>query len=618
MVRFSVTLSEEQARQFVHADLRLLNQTSTMNYGLESSFHQIWDSAGITLDENRTLTAVFPGQAMYVVDDNTGEDLAGPIDFIRSDDNTISVYVDFADENGIIDKDQLRTEYICQYNPEIGSISVESIRVYDELTREYSSRMVLDEDFFLENDYTQALFFDSHLKPTYRGGELLGIGEWDRSSSVYWSFVSLPRSWHFEVRKIDTRPDLICATFQITDTQNVKHCSSLIRAFPDLVKECTATCRIPDFKPWHPTAELSVQRFLPEDELFLQLQFHGLPEDRESIEAQHVLLNNSVQMSQLHDFSQNESINLTLAGKTLGSLAELKSLSFDLVIDNGVYHEEKTWPVTVEFPEPVPLNQGTHRPLVECYADPDLMWQVWSMEQIVTGTMNICCDVRNLSTEERIVDISRVVMEGYSTYAWESFTLPPGGSCIFTLHADQTKSDTDSGLNVVSTIYEPLALLGVDYIRGIKILYTEGDWGQREEHQAELRFEDAILYAPILPEHLIRREELVQGADFRIGLAQTTAYRDSKEDQDMLSIALLLQNEGEEMRSFYFDRFSVNGMRVPDIRDQMDSKEIAAQTVDFDFLHVMVPDPATPVTEVSFDVFVDDVFVQSVTITMEE
>ena len=50
----------------------------------------------------------------------------------------------------------------------------------------------------------------------------------------------------------------------------------------------------------------------------------------------------------------------------------------------------------------------------------------------------------------------------------------------------------------------------------------------------------------------------------------------------------------------------------------MDSKEIAAQTVDFDFLHVMVPDPATPVTEVSFDVFVDDVFVQSVTITMEE
>ena len=618
-VRFSTTLSEEQARQFVHADLRLLNQTSTINQGLEYSFHQIWDTAGIALDESRTLTAVFPGQAMYVVDDRTGEDLAGPLDFIRADDNTISVKVFFADENGILDEDLFRTEYICQYASETGSVAVKSIRVYDDLTGEYSSRMAVDEDFFLKNDYTQAMFFDTHLIPTYRGGELLGLREWDVSSSVYWSFVSLPRSWHFEVRPIDNRPDLICATFQITDTQNVRHCSSLVRAFPELVKEYPAVCRLPDSGSRHSTAEVSVQRFLPVDELFLQLQFHDLPEDRQYSKAQHVVLNHSVQMPDLSFFSESESIVLTLAGKDLGCLEELRSVSFDLVINNGVYREEKIWPVTVEFPEPVPLNQGAYHPLAECTAAPDLMWRVWSMEQIVTGAINICCDIQNLSAEERIVDVSRVVMEGYAAFALESFTLPPGGSCVCTLHVYQTESDTtDGGLTVVSTIYEPLALLGIDRIQGIKILYTEGDWSQREEHQAELLFNEAIPYAPILPEHLIRSEEIVLGADFRIVLAQTTAYRDSKLSQDMLSIALSLQNEGEELKDFYFDRFTVNGSRVPDLRDQMESLEIAAHTVEFDFLHIMVPDSGVPVTEVGFDVFIDDVFAQSVTITIEE
>ena len=183
---------------------------------------------------------------------------------------------------------------------------------------------------------------------------------------------------------------------------------------------------------------------------------------------------------------------------------------------------------------------------------------------------------------------------------------------------ERESDTTDGGLTVVSTIYEPLALLGIDRIQGIKILYTEGDWSQREEHQAELLFNEAIPYAPILPEHLIRSEEIVLGADFRIGLAQPTAYRDRKLSQDMLSIALSLQNEGEELKDFYFDRFTVNGSRVPDLRDQMESLEIAAHTVEFDFLHIMVPDSGVPVTEVGFDVFIDDVFVQSVTITLEE
>ena len=53
-------------------------------------------------------------------------------------------------------------------------------------------------------------------------------------------------------------------------------------------------------------------------------------------------------------------------------------------------------------------------------------------------------------------------------------------------------------------------------------------------------------------------------------------------------------------------------------RDQMESLEIAAHTVEFDFLHIMVPDSGVPVTEVGFDVFIDDVFAQSVTIAIEE
>ena len=50
----------------------------------------------------------------------------------------------------------------------------------------------------------------------------------------------------------------------------------------------------------------------------------------------------------------------------------------------------------------------------------------------------------------------------------------------------------------------------------------------------------------------------------------------------------------------------------------MESLEIAAHTVEFDFLHIMVPDSGVPVTEVGFDVFIDDFFAQSVTIAIEE
>lgn len=654
-IRFSVTLSEEQAEHFVHADLRVLDQMSSQNLGYSDSYKQIWQTADVRLNEDRTISAVFPGKKICVVDDLTGEVLADRLDFVRTDDEKFIfyVYVLFSDENGILDDELLAAEYRCAYQPKTDTVTVDSVCARDELTGEYSTRMTLDEEFFRQSDYTTAMFWHDDITPVYRGGELPGLRDWEDNGNIHYIPVSLPRNWHFEIRNIEEPSGLTCAIFQITDAQNTKHCSSLTRVYPELTGEYGASCCVSGDLPELSVTDVSIQSFLDEDGLFLQARLEGLPSDFDHMVMEHVVLNDAVCLPQLSDYAYDNRILLTLKKAMTFDITELRSIAFDLSVRNARY-EEKTAHVVAELPEPILLEREGVHALSTCETDDGLRWRICGVEQSASGELRISCDVQNPGKEDRRLSINDVILGPYdSGFIGSPFDLPAGKTAFLILDVSQTIVDADNAVSVITAVYEPLAQLGADSIETIRLivedesarpvdeqemnleafaqlgedalalvrqLYEDTSVWQREEREVSFTLQEPVPCAPVLPERVPERRTISEGVGFRIELGQITPYHDGNTDKEMLSVVLWLHNNSEEAREFRFDRFSVNGLGVQsDGSDRSESSFVTRpDTVRLRFLHLTLPESREGAESLSFDVSVDDVFVQRVTVETDE
>ena len=214
---FTLPLTEEQAENVVSAQLLILGDTGGNR--LEDNC-VLLASARAEFRDDRSLQAVWDGRCLYAEQAN-GE-LTGPISFQQTDDgkrNTVIARYNLEDNY------QLEgTTAFIELNPEDASEYPEilRIRVWDEATNSFSSRMT-----FSEENYGAVMFWNLHRAYPGVGADrvLPGMEEWPQDSTrVFAQGFALPQQWKLRFVRQDSGRQLY-AMFRLLDSQQKVICS---------------------------------------------------------------------------------------------------------------------------------------------------------------------------------------------------------------------------------------------------------------------------------------------------------------------------------------------------------------------------------------------------------
>lgn len=356
---FSVALTEDQAALFEHATLMVLKQVVADNQ-ISSQLYNCWETVYLDLDDKRTVSARLPEKSVFVVDDNTGEVLCGPIDYRITRDGQLQVTVTYYDEQGMLDPDMLHSMYYCSFAKDENRLNIDTICAYSPETRDYSRRMSIDEKLIRERGFAYANFFIFSGIPTWRGDELLAYRDWEQNAGVVWSQIDLPCSWHFEVRENKDMLEMMKVSFQITDTQNRTHSSTLRPVHPELIEEYESEWTRSNESADFPVEikGISSRHYLNMGWVSAELKLERDRERVRTISARDLVLNGDRVMEGMGFMEEQDgNLILTLPGDKMSGLSALFSISFDLVIRGENTWDDVTDHVEIRFPEPIILER---------------------------------------------------------------------------------------------------------------------------------------------------------------------------------------------------------------------------------------------------------------------
>ncbi|MBP3719757.1 MAG: hypothetical protein J6J41_00330 [Clostridia bacterium] len=214
---FEMDLSPEQAENLISAQLLILRDT--MGSELDENC-VIMASCPAELGEDGRLRASWDGRFLYA---ETGSGrLIGPVSFLQTDDGKTNTVIGYYIPEGnyrlegqtvLFEMDaEDRTEY-----PEI-----RRVRVWDEATGSYSSRMR-----FSEEGYGSLQLYNYHRAVPEAGADrtLPDFQQWEAwSDSIHTSSVPLPDTWRLRAVRADTG-EQCHAVFRIVDSQQNAVCS---------------------------------------------------------------------------------------------------------------------------------------------------------------------------------------------------------------------------------------------------------------------------------------------------------------------------------------------------------------------------------------------------------
>ncbi len=617
-VSFSVTLTDEQAANFEHATLMIVKQLYTINQGLLNDCYEVWETPYLELDENNTLTAVYPKKAVYVVDE-TGKQLAGPVDYRITREGKLQICVLYYDEDGILDEDLLNTMLYCNFPKDSNVLTVESICAYDEAAGGYSARMSIDEEYIRQQDYAYAVFYTmEHVLPA-KGDELPGFREWPDDDGFVYSEINLPCRWHFEIMEDTEIPETTFATFQITDTQNVVHSSSLSRVYPELVEDYTflpaATAGETPLR-----LEATAERYRDHDSVSVRIDVLDAPSQIYVYSGDKILLNDTVTVESKYLFSTDGTLMLTLTHEELFGLSEIRSLSFVLTTKLSDYSQYSEDVVRLELAEPIRLDNGDAVPLASVSSEDGLEWDIWEIKRADTGSLQFWLTLTNPTSERMDISLTDLVMEGYvgSPYLG-SAKLDPGQKTALMMSVSPRVSDFDESFRVITTMREPLAHRGIHSLGSFRLLYQDRTEYPYIPHEVGFRLAEPFPYEPLLEVTPLLGRELARTEELCVSLEQFTFYREEKYEMDALSLGLWLVNDSEQQHHYRFGDFTVD--EVPSENktwwESMDF-DVPARSAEYDYLQIELPAGAEQSRTVSFSLLIDDVFLQRITLTLDE
>ncbi len=619
---FSLKMSEEQLKHFDHATLLVLERVFGSNQVL-SSYYNIWETDYLQPDENGVLSAVYPGKNVYAVDDKSGETLAGPIDYRITEDGRLQICVILSNDNGMLDQNLLNTMYYCRVPEKGNRLTIESICAYNDVTHEYSSRMEIDKEMIGEMGYTSGMFYIKDCSPDYKGEELLGYCDWHSTGSNFiYDQISLGHDWHFEVRD-NKGSDLTFVSFQITNTQNRTHSSSLTPVYPELQKELPVQLETPAESGAYAAADihnLSSVFYTDSNLITLEVELNWAEVGVRSYTAEDIIINGNVIFDKMRFTAwSGEPLVITIPGKKLSGLKELTEIQFTLEKSYQDYGSQKYEPVTVKYEEALMLSEEQNGRSVSSWQDDDLLWKLYGAEaDDAEGVFEIEFDICNSKREPVTVSLKGISVENYyeSGY-YPSWYIPGGFTMKCAVQFSLRQISSDSRYNVRTAVENVLSALEVSSFQNVGLYYQTD--GMDTLTFASFHMQEPIPYLPVGVNNDTLVTELYNRDGIGVRLEKLTVYKDEETGMTVTDLGLWLQNNCATEQYFTLDTFRTNNEAVENHRENaVEALFIPPGMSRFQFIKIESEIPADKLITVGFTVSVSEIAEEAITIAVKK
>ena len=618
-IQLSLTLTEEQAEQMSRADLRILQQFYTENGGVENAYVQIWHTPALELNENRTLSVVFPGDAVYAVDDLTGEVLAGPVDCVRMQNGRVFTTVLYSNNEGIgpFGEEPLQTRLYFEMPDELGTLKVESVEDLGA-DRQITEPM---EEYLTGTDYTRTVFWHLDIVPTEEDSEVLALPGWQWDSGYYWGETPQLTGWHLERRKMEAGFDRLRAVFRMVDLQDNNHCTEAIRMFPEMVKEYTGILSAAGTEESLADGTVKLEHFLEEDCVCVTLDLGSLPDGIESLRADRFTVNDTTVLRELNTYSDNGVITFSLNDRKTAGISELNRMGFDLELRNGTYGEERTAYISIELPEPVLLDREGAAPLAEMTSADGLVWRLWGIQQISDSRFRVHYDVTNPAGKAKRISHKAAVIGALYGSTFGSVDIALGQTVVGELILDTEVWAYNGDNETLARNDKILAWLGDSEFSDLKLFYQdeESSYLDKTGYQAVFHWEEPVAYKPseaAVPE---TNTILLSQQDQEIRLSEFLVERNPEQETYSAVLGLWLENRSEKDVVIQFDSLFLDGVRISNRTSTTstwkapDPIRVPAGTVRYTYFVISLPEGTDTVSRIEFDCFADEIFIGTIT-----
>ena len=472
---FELPLTKEQAENMVSAQLLILRDTKRNR--LDDTCVLI-ASCSAELGKDAVLRAEWDGRAIFA--ETESGIVLGPISYQQTDDGkTNTIIANYYPKNEYLKGSQLVLyELDAADDSEYPSFS--RIRVWDEATQSFSSRMTITEE-----EYRMIEFWNYYrILPTAEEDRILpGFEKWETGSDLtLWMTYRLPDPWHLHRCPLENGQQLY-AVFRILDSQQNAVCS-----LPVEVPNQHLTYLYP-VSGQVETEELRADMFCTvntsSDAFGLQMEWtlKNNTAGRIRIHLDNPILNGTrVTEGRLYSTlepGQEELITLSLGRYDTLLLNTLKNISGTLVVTrNDEEQEEVPFHFTFDSEDLSLLNRQMDI-LSEAEAD-GISLKLLNVEPGLKTGWDLVFLAGNYSGET--CSFGDVYLNNIHIGAWFSGELPNETEKVYIVHEDNAMivdsiwdGMTIAGLNAAGTLIyletDVLQAMGVRELNNIQVLY---------------------------------------------------------------------------------------------------------------------------------------------------
>ena len=532
-IRFGLQLTDEQVKHYEHARLLVLQQIIADNE-LQAGFCRVWESTEVQMNENGYMTASYTPKALYVVDDETGMTVEGPIDCRITRDGQLQVCVLYMDENWIMDEDLLNVMYYFDFTEDSSGLKLAGIEVFDEATSSYSARTHIDQSFIDQTLYSYALFYSQNQLPTYKDEELIGYRDWSAGDSFIYRMISLPCSWHLEIRENPETPATLYALFELEDTQSVRHCSEMVRIFPEKVEEYEAVAEAdgPD-----PSLEIyaEAQYYRSLDLFCVRCRISSDNLYLRGWQAENIVLNEErLLIYERSSAWDGADLIISMPHKQLLGTREIRDLSFDLISVDQDYKDGEICQVQIHFPVSILRDDEKKETAAVSTSDDRLIWTLrYISYDESTDKIYLNTDISNPSDNEKVIYLRDVSLESYVVYDSGRLVIPPHKTASIASNISMSTAFTTADYRTVTLLLEDLpGRIGIDSISSVRYYYTDESVSPNTDYVVTFRLaEPCPCRASELPTPT-KQVTVLDGSEISLNLESCVTFSDPSEAEN--------------------------------------------------------------------------------------
>ncbi len=468
---FSLQLTPEQVSQLSDATLLLLLRDT---FNGHSYYMIVYETNEVSLDETGLLTAAYNHEALYAVND-AGEIMLGPIDYRVTDNGDMIIGTMYEDQASLLGN-FMQVLYTCRRDPDSNQVSIISASVYDDVLGGYTSRVPVQE--ILETrTFTDIIFIQNDIQPTWNGSELIGCREWNDDRTMFSGYqMDLPADWHLEFRE-QTGTNDILAAFQLTDVQNNVYSSVPQKiTVPEMV---TVTEEPMDTSMGHLSAEFEIwkkTRYVKNAVTVTNTTDHGT-----SYVLDQFVLNGNRYLSNcsktIYGVKPGETVNdyFSFSNTDLLELDEIRTIDCRLTETNGDDYSE-TVESYLHFDIHTCLEEEPERSPLTVTDDHGNLWELKEYHEENNGNYLLTFLVTNEGTKTLPVMIRNVMINDivFDVHTETDMKLTPGCSTVISAESEnrifQSLLDRDHFDDYYLAVNDILSDYGVNGIQSFSVI----------------------------------------------------------------------------------------------------------------------------------------------------